>query len=97
MTDTALALAAHDYLVAVDRLHEVHGNTDVHGYTGSGTPSLTPHCAWQCDATGVRYRPDATGLLRRIEGPPPHVVALTEYQSAEAALRVALHEMGVLL
>lgn len=52
--------------------------------------ALTPHCAWECGATGVRYVNEG-GVLKRIVEPPPHGITMLELGRAEAELIAALN------
>jgi hypothetical protein len=87
--------AARDYLIASRAIHTTHGSMDVHGHGGMAAQAITDHCAWQCNATGVRYV-NEDGLLRRVVGPPPHALTLAEWHRAESELVVALREAGII-
>jgi len=63
----------------------------VHHHGGMAGAALTPHCAWECGATGVRYVNEG-GVLRRIVEPPPHGVTMAELARAEAALVEVLRQ-----
>jgi len=90
-SSATVAGAARDYLLAVRAIHVVEGSTDVHHHGGMAGAALTPHCAWECGATVVRYV-NVGGVLKRIVEPPPHGVAMAELGRAEAALVEALRQ-----
>ena len=90
-----ILLAARDYLITSRAIHVVEGSTDVHHHGGMAGQALTPHCAWECGATGVRYVNEG-GVLKRIVEPPPHGLTLTEWHRAESELVEALREAGII-
>lgn len=61
----------------------------MHHRDGMAGQALTPHCAWECGATGVRYV-NQGGVIVRVVEPPPHGVVMAELDLAESRLIAAL-------
>lgn len=53
MNENEIRDAVQEYVNAVNALHVMHSSGDVHNMGGVATASMTPHCAWQCNAIGL--------------------------------------------
>lgn len=80
--NAALKAAAIRYVKAVQAIHVVHPNTDVHNHGGVAGQAITPHCAWECPISGGRVEVNEDGSISVIEGPAPHKKELDELSAS---------------
>lgn len=87
-----LRAAAKRYVKAVQAIHVMHPNTDVHGHGGIAGRAITPHCAWECPVSGNRVVVNEDGSVFVTEGPAPHKAELDELSASYVNLLDIIYE-----